>query len=237
MTQPPPAPGYGHGYAPGPNAYPGAGHGNPYPSGPSGYPQPYSPQYPPAPPSPQWNYGNYGPPPGPDPTRYTPWLDRVLAYVIDQIPVVVIFFGGYLVIGVGGVLATQDSSGEPSGAAVVVILLGFFALFAVIIGYWFWNFGYRQGRTGQSIGKKVLKFKVISERTGQPIGFGASVLRQIAHILDGFFYIGYLMPLWDGKRQTIADKMLTTVCVPAPVPAPLVAGPQGGPNPYQYPPR
>jgi len=26
--------------------------------------------------------------------------------------------------------------------------------------------------------------------------------------------IGYLFPLWDAKRQTIADKIMTTVCLP-----------------------
>jgi hypothetical protein len=43
-----------------------------------------------------------------------------------------------------------------------------------------WNLGYKQGTTGSSIGKSIMKFKVVSE-TGQPIGFGLSVLRQIAH--------------------------------------------------------
>ncbi|HEY1840341.1 MAG TPA: RDD family protein, partial [Mycobacterium sp.] len=77
------------------------------------------------------------------------------------------------------------------------------------------NYGYRQGRTGSSIGKSVLGFQVISEKTGQPIGFSRSLLRQIAHILDAaVFFIGYLLPLFDAKRQTFADKIMTTICVP-----------------------
>jgi hypothetical protein len=37
----------------------------------------------------------------------------------------------------------------------------------------------------------------------------------LAHIIDGAIcYIGYLFPLWDAKRQTIADKIMTTVCLP-----------------------
>jgi uncharacterized RDD family membrane protein YckC len=56
---------------------------------------------------------------------------------------------------------------------------------------------------------------VVSEQTGQPIGFGLSVLRQIAHAIDAVIcYVGYLFPLWDAKRQTIADKILSTVCLP-----------------------
>jgi uncharacterized RDD family membrane protein YckC len=78
-----------------------------------------------------------------------------------------------------------------------------------------WNYGYRQGTTGSSVGKSVMKFKVVSEKTWQPIGFGLSIVRQIAHILDSLVcYLGYLWPLWDSKRQTFADKIMTTVCVP-----------------------
>ena len=54
----------------------------------------------------------------------------------------------------------------------------------IAFAYWIWNWGYRQGTTGSSIGKSVMKFKVISEKTGQPIGFGMSIVRQIAHIVD-----------------------------------------------------
>ncbi|REO10986.1 RDD family protein, partial [Mycobacterium tuberculosis] len=27
-------------------------------------------------------------------------------------------------------------------------------------------------------------------------------------------FVGFLFPLWDAKRQTLADKIMTTVCVP-----------------------
>ena len=54
----------------------------------------------------------------------------------------------------------------------------------VVLAYVIWNWGYRQGTTGQSIGKSVMKFKVVSEKTWQPIGFGLSIVRQLAHIVD-----------------------------------------------------
>ena len=85
----------------------------------------------------------------------------------------------------------------------------------LILAYVIWNNGYRQGTTGSSIGKSVLKFKVVSEATGQPIGFGMSVVRQLAHFVDAIIcYVGFLFPLWDSKRQTLADKIMTTVCLP-----------------------
>jgi hypothetical protein len=37
--------------------------------------------------------------------------------------------------------------------------------------------------------------------------------REIAHVLDGAVYIGYLWPLWDRLNQTFADKIVGSVVV------------------------
>jgi uncharacterized RDD family membrane protein YckC len=61
-----------------------------------------------------------------------------------------------------------------------------------------------------------MKFTVVSENSGQPIGFGLSVVRQLAHLVDLITLgIGFLFPLWDPKRQTLADKIMSTVCLPS----------------------
>ena len=132
---------------------------------------------------------------------YTSWTTRVLAHAIDLIPVAVAFGIGW------GVQAGAEES------SLGVTTLGLVVLAA--LGYGVWNFGYRQGTTGSSIGKSITGFQVVSELTWQPIGFMLSLLRQLAHVIDGAIcYVGYLFPLWDSKRQTIADKIMTTVCVP-----------------------
>jgi uncharacterized RDD family membrane protein YckC len=219
--QPPPRPGS---YPPPPSP-PGGFPPPPPPSG-GGYPPP--PQgggYPPPPP-PQG--GGYPPPqqagaPGAAlPTdQYTPWLTRVLAWIIDYIPVFIIIGIGY-----GIEAATQETVcitdtsgynlGDFCGTGNSTLGVAAFLIADVIaIAYLVWNYGYRQGTTGSSIGKGIMKFKVVSEKTWQPIGFGMSVVRQIAHFVDQIIcYIGYLFPLWDAKRQTLADKIMTTVCVP-----------------------
>ena len=71
------------------------------------------------------------------------------------------------------------------------------------------------GRTGQSLGKRVTKIKLISEQTDQPIGAMNAFLRDLVHILDGAACVGYLWPLWDDKRQTFADKLMRTIVVDA----------------------
>ncbi len=54
-----------------------------------------------------------------------------------------------------------------------------------------------------------------SEQTGQPIGVLMAFVRDICHFVDGVIcYIGFLFPLWDAKRQTIADKIVGTVVIP-----------------------
>jgi uncharacterized RDD family membrane protein YckC len=182
-------------------------------------PPPDGGSYPPPPPS---SGGFAPPPPAPAlPTEsYTPWATRALAFIIDNIPVAIVVGIGYVIQMVtmqetcvaGGPYGGQYCVNQPSGIGNIVYYLTLLAAFAFAI----WNNGYKQGITGQSIGKSMTKFKVVSEKTGQPIGFGMSVARMFAHIVDAIpCYIGYLFPLWDAKRQTLADKIMTTVCLPA----------------------
>lgn len=216
MTDSPPPPPPGN-YPPPQGGYP-----PPPPSG--GYPPPpRQGGYPP--PSPQHAPGYPAPPSPPGPAlpkeAYTPWIHRVGAYIIDFIPAgIVIGIGQGIAIGTGDNQCVTNSgdydygvscTSSPSAIGLIFSLLASL----VVLAYVIWNYGYRQGTTGSSIGKSVLKFKVVSEKTWQPIGFGMSIVRQIAHILDALAcYIGYLWPLWDAKRQTFADKIISTVCVP-----------------------
>jgi uncharacterized RDD family membrane protein YckC len=186
-------------------------------------PLPGSGNYPPPPPP---SGGYVPPPPGPvlrglTKEDCTPWLSRVAAYLIDHLPLLLILGVGWLVL-----QNSADSAcltGITPNAVDQICTIGYSTLGmtvmwgAVLVGlaYFVWNYGYRQGTTGSSIGKSLLKFKVVSENTGKPIGFGLSVLRQIAHVVDAvILHIGYLFPLWTAKRQTLADKMMATVCLP-----------------------
>jgi uncharacterized RDD family membrane protein YckC len=169
---------------------------------------------------------------------YTPWPVRVLAFLIDWAPIWLVSLVPFIGLLVAGDMACIDhfyGSGDSycsAAAADFWVYVQFIAFIPAVV-YFFWNFCYRQGRTGQSIGKSVMKFKVISEKTWQPIGFWLSFVRQLAHYIDQILcYVGYLWPLWDGKRQTLADKIMGTICVPwdAQPPPP----PQWNPSPQQY---
>jgi len=80
-----------------------------------------------------------------------------------------------------------------------------------LLGFGIWNCGYLQGTTGSSLGRRVTGTKLVSIVTGQPVGFGRALVRQVCHVLD--FGIGYVRPLWNGKRQTFADHIVGTIVV------------------------
>ncbi|HYK70714.1 MAG TPA: RDD family protein [Streptosporangiaceae bacterium] len=126
---------------------------------------------------------------------YANWGQRVGAYLIDWIPQFVLIV-----------------------LAVVTIRVPILAVlfWLASIGWIIYNRFYKAGTTGQSLGKKALNLKLVSEQTGRPIGALMAFVRDICHFVDGVIcYVGFLFPLWDAKRQTIADKIVGTVVIPA----------------------
>jgi uncharacterized RDD family membrane protein YckC len=105
------------------------------------------------------------------------------------------------------------SLGVTTGSTIVGCL--------TLLGFAIWNSGYLQGTTGQSLGRRAAKTKLVNAETGRLTGFGPAVVRQICHGLE--FGIGYLWPLWDGKRQTFADKIVRTVVIRVDVPPKITA--------------
>jgi uncharacterized RDD family membrane protein YckC len=140
-------------------------------------------------------YGAY--PPGAAPGGWTgpplaEWPQRALSALID-------WFGPFLVAGI---------------VSRISFVLG--ALLELAALAWALYNGYLQGQTGQSFGKKQAGTRLVSETNGQVIGGGMGVVRQIAHFVDGIIcYLGFLLPLIDKKKQTIADKIMKTVVITA----------------------
>lgn len=186
--------------------------GPPAPVGGQPYPLPY-------PPRPQLR------------TDYASWGKRVGANLIDSIPALVytvVFMIGYVNVIMSMITSVQGSgtySPDFSGLTVWIVVL--VVLWLISIGWSIYNRWITAGRTGQSLGKRVMKIKLISEQTGRPIGAGNAFLRDIVHIVDGAAYIGYLWPLWDEKRQTFADKIMQDIVVDHPAEPSVSERPSG----------
>jgi uncharacterized RDD family membrane protein YckC len=166
---------------------------------PYGQQQPYGAQ--------QQPYGAPPPPPGyPAPPaavgNYASWIQRVGGYLVD-----VVILAPFSILA----LTLGHSTGDNGLPTLNALYFVFWLLGVVVSGYNRW---YLQGKTGQTWGKKALGLRLVSEQTGQPIGAGMAFVRDLAHIVDGVIcYVGFLFPLWDAKKQTLADKFLNTVVV------------------------
>ncbi|MCV7132562.1 RDD family protein [Mycobacterium hodleri] len=155
----------------------------------------------------------------PERATYAPWWRRVVATVVDLLPVVVL-----AVVAVALVWVTRNPlcDGDPSvrdlgpqcgdSGATTLGLWCFVACWSAIVGYALWNVGLRQGRSGSSLGKGLLGIRVLDATTLQPIGFWRSVIRHLTHLADVVpVGVGFLWPLWDRRSQTFADKLSSTV--------------------------
>jgi uncharacterized RDD family membrane protein YckC len=78
-------------------------------------------------------------------------------------------------------------------------------------------FAFQIGETGQSPGMRVAGVRCIHQHTGHTIGGGLGIVRLLASYLNSLIFgIGWLLPLWDPQRQTLSDKVMTTVVVHVP---------------------
>lgn len=131
------------------------------------------------------------------PTQLADWGQRAVGWLIDF----VILLAGYII---GFVFAL----------AKVPLLAILFYLAMAAVAIWF---SVQVGQTGQSPGMRVAGIKAIGKQTGEPIGGAMGFVRSICHFVDSLIcYIGWLFPLWDQDRQTIADKIVGTVVVTVP---------------------
>lgn len=193
-NQPPP-------YGGAPGGQPGPYGQNPYEQSPYGQPgQPGQPAGVPGQPGP---YGQPGMPSYPGgseqdlnaygqaPTGMPPlanWGWRFLSGLIDAVIVGVLNF----VVGLG--------AGRVGGFVVSIVMLFVYA--------------YLEGTKGQTPGKMAVGTRTLREADGQLLGFGRALGRRLLHVLDALAcFLGYLWPAWDAKRQTFADKIVSSVVI------------------------
>ena len=141
---------------------------------------------------------------------------RVAAYLIDALIAVLLTIPGTVVIVLAAVSASDDGDGVNAGAIAIGVLL-ILAGVAVHI----WNQGWRQGVIGQSWGKGIMRIRLVRVIDGVPpggwIGLARYFIRQVLGNATGGIYtiVDFLWPLWDERRQTIDDKIVSTVVVEA----------------------
>lgn len=145
--------------------------------------------------------------------EYAHWGRRAGAALIDAAfatPYLIAVSATVFSMDFGIVTETSGTGGDHSpdrDLTVLTLIVGILTL-----AFFLWNSVVQQGRTGSTIGKSLLGLCVVFEETGQPIGPGNSLLRQLLHVLDSLVcFLGFLFPLWEAKRRTFADMIMKTV--------------------------
>lgn len=116
------------------------------------------------------------------------WGTRAVGFIIDAAPVWIL-----------GAIFSRTTGVN------VLISLASIAYIAYI--------GHLEGITGQTPGKAIMGTKLVNQQ-GDLIGSGSGIGRKFVHILDNIVcLLGWLLPLVDSKRQTIADKVMNTYVV------------------------
>ncbi|MGC0316231.1 RDD family protein [Kitasatospora acidiphila] len=71
-----------------------------------------------------------------------------------------------------------------------------------------------RGRTGQSLGQRLMRIVTVDEDTAAPLGPARSVMRSVLHVVDiGTVFFGFLRPVVHYRRQTLADQICRSLVV------------------------
>ncbi len=129
--------------------------------------------------------------PVPAPSHPTPladWGTRAVGLLIDWIPIILL-----------NVLTFWSSALRNLAGLIGILYVAYL--------------GYMEGMTGQTPGKAVMGTRLVDQQ-GSVLGTGAGIGRKFVHILDSLVcLLGWFLPIVDDKRQTIADKVMTSYVV------------------------
>ncbi len=164
----------------------------------------------------------------PRPVVFLPasWGKRFGAYLIDSvllgIPLSMFAFGSMFNSLQGVQNSVDPATGELDQAAVQTVMTQYFgSILKLTIAFTIFGTLYyvlMHGFRGQTVGKMALGITVVNE-DGSPIGFGTAFKRALVFPIGGILpVVGSLLtllnglwPMWDPKKQSLADKLAHTI--------------------------
>lgn len=157
----------------------------------------------------------------PDGREYAGWPVRALGFFLDFLPALILTAIAQMFFFSSTVVVSRSFSDGPEYQVFETRGPGFmfYLLYVIAIVYWFWNKGYREGTTGKSLAKGFLGYSTVDERTNQPLGANAGLLRALLVYVElvlaavcGLGLILWFWPLWDAKRQALlSDRTVNAV--------------------------
>ena len=113
---------------------------------------------------------------------------------------------------IGGTAAIAMNSSQGTITAAVWAAIASVSLLAIVL--WFLYYTLLEGMWGQTLGKYLVKIKVVKE-DGTPISYGDAAIRTILRIIDGLFsyLVGALLIWTSDRKQRLGDRLAHTVVI------------------------
>jgi len=132
--------------------------------------------------------------------EYATWPSRAVAYLVDMVvPIASIVVLALIATVADGCIWIV----LPALVAVVLVAVAILA-----------NTVFRQGKTGQTLGKMMVDIRIVQLADNAAPGIGRALFHEVAKVLNTVpLFIGWLWPLRDNCGQTFADKLANTAVV------------------------
>jgi uncharacterized RDD family membrane protein YckC len=193
-----------------------------YPPPPGGYSVPPQLAYPPP------GYGYRPAPTGPGGAPLAEFWERLVAYLLDSLIMGAVMLVPMIVVFIVSFTWTFDRihalrPGEQPDLGPFLVLYA--VILAIVLPVQFLvRYLYQvtfQVRRGQTVGKRVMKIKIVDLAAGTPMAVGPArkrwLLESVVGIFGIFAYLDGLWQLWDKPyRQCLHDKWAQTVVVKVP---------------------
>jgi uncharacterized RDD family membrane protein YckC len=142
-------------------------------------------------------------------TQYGGFWIRVVAYIIDAIVLTIATIPIALIFGIS-MMAGLDPTAVPDDATAGGNLLA--NLLSVVLG-WLYYAMMESSAMQATLGKKALGM-IVTDESGQRIGFGRATGRYFAKILSALILlIGFIMVAFTERKQGLHDKLAGTLVV------------------------
>jgi len=132
---------------------------------------------------------------------------RFVAVLLDAL---IIFIPLGLVIGLMTGGGYVERSGGYSNAGINVGGNAFWLSVALGVGYYV----FCEAASGATLGKRLVGIRVVGEN-GEPVTFGAAVVRNLLRFVDALFFylVGFLFAVTSTRGQRLGDRAAHTVVV------------------------
>lgn len=133
--------------------------------------------------------------------EYGPWWKRVAGYLLRIVLPTILMSQLIGTLFFGRSWVDEKFPGWTGERIQNLIVFCAFLLFVFIAAL--------SAREGQSWAHKLVSIRVC-KLDGTPLTAGQMAARDLLHLLDCIFCLGFLWPLWDRQKQTFADKIMGT---------------------------